>query len=156
MLGQTYDRENCSAARALEIVGERWSLLIVRDALFREASRFTEFQRNLGLATNVLANRLDSFVEAGIMQRHPYSAHENHYEYVLTDKGRELASVVMALTAWGDRWAAPEGPPILYRHADCGGPVDPGLTCTKCGKRVAPETVDAQPGPGTRTVLPRP
>jgi len=65
------------------------------------------------------------------MQRRTYSAHENHYEYVLTDKGHELASVVIALTAWGDRWASPNGPPIIYRHADCGGRVDPRLTCTK-------------------------
>ena len=150
MLGKTYERENCSAARALEHVGERWSLLIIRDALFRGRRQFTEFQRSLGLASNVLATRLDAFVAAGIMERRTYSSHEDHYEYLLTDKGRDLASVVIALTAWGDRWAAPNGPPILYRHTDCGGEVAPSLICSGCGDLVGAEAIDAEAGPGSR------
>lgn len=148
MLGKTYERENCSAARTLEQVGERWSLLIIRDALFRGRRRFVDFQRSLGLATNVLAARLDAFVAAGIMERHPYSSHEYHYEYLPTDKGRDLAPIVIALTAWGDCWAAPWGPPIIYRHNGCGGQVSPAMVCDRCRDAVAVEAIEAQPGPG--------
>lgn len=150
MLGKTYERENCSAARALEHVGERWSLLIIRDALFRGRRQFTEFQRSLGLASNVLATRLDAFVAAGIMDRRTYSSHEDHYEYLLTDKGRDLAPVVIALTAWGDRWAAPHGPPILYRHQNCGSEVADSLVCSGCGRLVDAEAIEAEPGPGSQ------
>jgi DNA-binding HxlR family transcriptional regulator len=150
MLGKTYDRENCSAARALELVGERWSLLIVRDALFRGRTRFADFQRSLGVATNVLATRLDAFVAAGLMERRTYSSHEDHYQYLLTDKGRDLAPVVIALTEWGDRWAAPNGPPIEYRHQGCGGAVTSTLTCARCGQQVPAGAIEATPGPGSR------
>lgn len=151
VLGKTYERENCSAARALELVGERWSLLIIRDALFRARRRFADFQRSLGLASNVLATRLEGFVDAGLMERRTYSSHEDHYEYLLTDKGRDLAPVVIALTAWGDRWAAPNGPPILYRHHGCRGRVDSTLTCDRCGRQLSAGAIEAQPGPGART-----
>jgi len=148
VLGKTYERENCSAARALELVGERWSLLIIRDALFRGRRRFADFQRGLGLASNVLATRLERFVAAGLMERRTYSSHEDHYEYLLTDKGRDLAPIVIALTTWGDRWAAPNGPPIIYRHRGCDGPVNSTPTCDNCGRQVPAEGVEAQPGPG--------
>ncbi len=150
MLGKTYERENCSASRALELVGERWSLLIIRDALFRGRRRFADFQRSLGLASNVLATRLQGLVAAGLMERHTYSSHEDHYEYLLTDKGRDLAQVVVALTTWGDRWAAPNGPPIIYRHHGCGGNVNGTLTCDNCGRQVPAEAIEAQPGRGVR------
>lgn len=151
MLSKTYDRENCSVARALELVGERWSLLIIRDALFRGMTRFAEFQRSLGLATNVLSTRLDGFVEAGLMERRTYSSHEDHYEYLLTAKGADLATVVITLTAWGDRWAAPNGPPIIYRHQDCSGRVNNLLVCSECGQNVGTEKITVQPGPGSRS-----
>jgi DNA-binding HxlR family transcriptional regulator len=122
MLGKTYDSQVCSAARALELVGERWSLLIIRNALFAGATRFGDFL-TLGIATNILKSRLDRFVAAGIMERRSNAASPEHFEYVLTDKGRELAPVIVALTEWGDRWAAPGGPPILYVHTVCGGPI---------------------------------
>ena len=150
MLGKTYEGENCSAARALELVGERWSLLIIRDALFRGRTRFADFQHSLGLATNVLATRLDGFVAAGLMERRTYSTHEDHYEYLLTEKGRDLAPVVIALTEWGDRHAAPNGPPIEYRHRDCGGQVDSALKCSGCTQRVPVDAIEAKPGPGSR------
>lgn len=150
MLGKTYERENCSAARALEQVGERWSLLIIRDALFRGRRQFGEFQRSLGLASNVLATRLDGFVVAGIMERRSYSSHKGHYEYLLTDKGRDLAPVVIALTAWGDRWAAPNGPPIRYRHRDCGGEIAPSLLCSRCHHLAGAEAIEAEPGAGSQ------
>src|SRR6266566_2028632 len=125
---------NCSAARALEVVGERWSLLIMRDALFRGMTRFSDFQRSLGLASNVLAKRLDGFVENGLMEQRVHPEHPDQQEYVPTDKGRDLKPVVLALTAWGDRWAAPNGPPVTFEHEGCGGKVEAHLLCLKCGR----------------------
>ena len=134
VLGRTYEGQNCSAARALEVVGERWSLLIMRDALFRGMTRFSDFQRSLGLASNVLAKRLDGFVENGVMEQRVNPEHAEQQEYVPTEKGRELKPVVLALTAWGDRWAAPNGPPVTFEHEGCGGKVEAHLLCLKCGR----------------------
>ena len=147
VLGNTYDTQVCSAARTLEQVGERWSLLIIRDALFAGATRFNDFLR-LGVATNILKNRLDGFVDVGIMERRSYSRNPDHFEYLLTDKGRELAPVIVALTQWGDRWAAPEGPPILYVHSVCGGPITAQTICANCGQVHDPAEVGVRPGPG--------
>lgn len=127
MLGRTYDTQVCSIARALEQVGERWSLLIVRDSLFGGVTRFGDFQHNLGIATNVLATRLDSFVSAGVMER------RDSADYVLTDKGRALAVALIALTQWGDEWASPIDPPILYQHHDCNSEVRASAVCDTCG-----------------------
>lgn len=147
MLGHTYADEVCSAARALEVVGERWSLLIVRDALFAGVTRFSDFARRLGLARNVLADRLDGFVAAGLMER--TAAGDTAYqEYRLTEKGRDLAPVILALTEWGDRWAAPDGRPIIYRHRGCGGEIRQQLVCDECGLAVDNDSVIAERGPG--------
>lgn len=148
MLGKTYDSEVCSAARTLELVGERWSLLIIRNALFAAATRYSDFQKRLGIATNVLQTRLDGFVDAGIMKRHRYSQNPDLYEYVLTDKGRDLGGVIIALTRWGDRWAAPNGPPVLYSHEACGGDVSQQTVCATCGTVHDAAEVRARPGPG--------
>lgn len=141
MLGRTYDTQVCSIARALELVGERWSLLIIRDALFAHVTRFGDYQHNLGIATNVLAARLDAFVNGGIMRR------EGSADYVLTAKGRALATALIALTEWGDDWAAPGEPPILYRHRSCGQPVTAQVVCDECGVIDAGEA-QVQIGPG--------
>ena len=147
MLGRTYDSEVCSAARTLELVGERWSLLIIRNALFAGATRFTDFLR-LGMATNVLTSRLDGFVATGIMERRAGSRTPGQHEYVLTRKGRELATVIVALTEWGDRWAAPDGPPILYSHSTCGAAVALRAECETCGEVHDIDEVRVRPGPG--------
>lgn len=141
MLGKTYDTQVCSIARSLELVGERWSLLIIRDALFARVTRFGDFQHNLGIATNVLAARLDAFVNSGIMHR------EGSADYVLTTKGQALATALIALTEWGDDWAAPGEPPILYRHGSCGQPVSGRVVCEECGVIDAGEA-KVQIGPG--------
>lgn len=150
MLGKRYDTQVCSIARSLELVGERWSLLIIRDALFARVSRFGDFQHNLGIATNVLASRLDAFVESGIMERADAS------EYLLTAKGRALAVSLMALTEWGDEWASPIDPPILYRHVDCPGAatgdaeasaVHAVAECRTCGP-VPADAIGVRIGPG--------
>ena len=151
MLGKTYDGEVCSIARSLEVVGERWSLIIIRDALFAGSTRYSDFQRTLGIATNVLQDRLDGFVEAGIMRRHRYSDQPELYEYLLTDKGRDLAPALIALTQWGDKWAAPDGPPILYSHTRCDSPIRNELVCATHGPLEDPGEVSARPGPGMPT-----
>ena len=151
MLGKAYDNQVCSIARALEVVGERWNLLIIRDALFAGSTRYSDFQRSLGIATNILKDRLDGFVDAGIMRRHQYSEQPELYEYLLTDKGRDLAPALIALTEWGDRWSAPDGPPILYSHIVCGSGVSHEAVCATCGRVNDPAEVQARPGPGMTT-----
>ena len=145
MLERTYDREVCSAARALEIAGERWSLLILRNAAFAGMTRFTDFQASLGLAPNVLANRLEHFVREGLMTTSPGPA--GHAEYHLTPKGLDFKPVIIALTAWGDRWDAPDGPPIVYEHAPCVGPVGVVLQCDRCGASLVADDVTARKTP---------
>jgi DNA-binding HxlR family transcriptional regulator len=132
MLGRTYENENCSAARALEVVGERWSLLILRDALFRGLTRFSDFERSLGTAPNILAKRLEAFVVAGLLKHRQNEDQNEPYGYAPTEKGLDLKPVIMALTAWGDRWAAPHGPPVTFRHHVCGGRIDLLMHCSKC------------------------
>ena len=145
MLGKTYDAQVCSIARALELVGERWSLLIIRDALFAGSTRYSDFQRSLGIATNILQDRLDGFVDAGLMRRRRYSRQPALHEYLLTKMGRELGPALIALTEWGDRWAAPDAPPIVYRHTVCGSGISQQVVCTKCGRVDDPTEVQAVP-----------
>ncbi|MFI0353330.1 winged helix-turn-helix transcriptional regulator [Actinomadura sp. 9N407] len=148
MLGKTYDSQVCSIARALEVIGERWSLLIVRDALFAGATRYNDFQRRLGIATNILKARLDGLVEAGIMRRHRYSEQPELYEYLLTDKGRALGPVLVTLTEWGDLWATDGEPPILYTHSVCGTGITQRTVCAHCGQVDDPSEIQATIGPG--------
>ena len=122
--------------------------MILREALYRGSTRFADFQRHLGVASNILATRLDGFVAAGLMEMRRYSEHPEQNEYILTDKGRDLQPVVVALTAWGDTWAAPDGPPILYEHTNCGGAVHGQLRCSVCGDVETSAPVVARPGPG--------
>lgn len=148
MLGRQYEGQNCSIARTLEIVGERWTLLIIRDAL-TGSSRYDEFQQNLGIATNVLSNRLDRLVEHGILTRTQYQDRPRRYEYHLTDRGRELSVPILAFMRWGDRHlAGPAGPPRLVRHADCQGPITQRHVCANCGPIEAGLAI--LPGPGLR------
>jgi DNA-binding HxlR family transcriptional regulator len=145
MLGKNYDGQICSIARALELVGERWTLLIVRDAMFAGVTRFNDHQHNLGIATNILKTRLDALIEAGIMQRRTASG--GQHEYVLTEKGRDLKPALIALTHWGDRWATCEAAPILYRHSRCGAQVGVETRCAEHGP-IDPADIEPEPGPG--------
>jgi DNA-binding HxlR family transcriptional regulator len=135
VLGKQYRGQMCSVARALEVIGERWTLLIVRDALLG-TTRFSEFQRSLGIARNVLADRLDRLVREGVLdRRRPGRA--GHPEYVLTDKGRRLEPTIFQLMKWGDDfYVAAAGPPRTAVHKECGGIVDHELECSRCGVRV--------------------
>ena len=144
MLRRDYDEQNCSIARALEIVGERWTLLIVRDALLG-VRRFEDFQRSLGVARNVLADRLNRLVEEGVLERRAYSERPPRHEYRLTEKGRDLWPVVHALVTWGDRYAAPDGPPRRFVHRDCGGTVNERRVCDRCDAELELRDVRAEP-----------
>ena len=146
VLGRAYERENCSAARALEVIGERWSLLILRNAMYAGSRRFNQFQRSLGIATNILQARLEWFIESGLMELR--AAADGVQEYVLTAKGQDLEPVILALSAWGDRYAAPEGPPISYQHEECGGAIRQHLECETCHEAPKPGDIVATPGPG--------
>jgi DNA-binding HxlR family transcriptional regulator len=153
MLGTTYKKQNCSAARALEVVGERWSLLILRDALFRGMTRFSEFERSLGLAPNVLAKRLEGFVASGLLEKSTDDGdHLDHYRP--TERGLAFKPVIVALTAWGDRWAAPHGPPVRFEHEGCGGHVDYRFRCAKCNEAPPLRRVVAVPNRGRKPQRP--
>ncbi|ORB11248.1 winged helix-turn-helix transcriptional regulator [Mycobacterium noviomagense] len=151
MLPRTYEHQVCSIARSLELIGDRWTLLIVRDAL-RGVRRFDDFRARLGVAHNVLSDRLSRLTEAGVLERRLYQQRPDRYEYHLTEQGRDLWPVLMSLLAWGDRYLAPQGPPLLVSHRSCGGRLTPRLTCADCGAHLGPDDVDLRPGPGARDV----
>ncbi|TXK19682.1 helix-turn-helix domain-containing protein [Homoserinibacter sp. GY 40078] len=147
MLGRAYETQVCSISRTLEVFGERWTFLIMRNALFADSTRFVEFQRSLGIATNVLAVRLEHLVESGVMERVTADGEESP-RYRLTDRGRDLAPALIALTEWGDRWAAPSGEPVRYLHHAGEHPVRMRLVCEICGVLDDADRVEALPGPG--------
>jgi DNA-binding HxlR family transcriptional regulator len=155
MLGNSYTGQVCSAARALEVVGERWTILIVRDA-FLGVRRFDEFQRSLGIARNVLQGRLESLAENGILERVRYQERPERFEYRLTEKGLDLWPVVVSLLAWGDRHMAPDGPPVVLEHRDCGGRVNDRRICDSCGALLGPRDVKARRGPALTDSGPAP
>jgi len=147
MLNRDYEGQNCSIARALEVVGERWTLLIIRD-IFRRVRRFDDLQRNLGIARNVLANRLDRLVEQGILEKRPYQERPPRYEYFLTEKGIDLWPVLASLIKWGDKHEPGEhGPPAVLRHKDCDGEISDHFTCERCGDQVWARDVYVEPTP---------
>jgi DNA-binding HxlR family transcriptional regulator len=140
----------CSVARALSIVGDRWSLLVLRDA-FLGIRRFDAFQRNLGTTRHRLADRLKKLVAHGILERVRYQQHPPRFEYRLTEKGKDIYPVVVSLTRWGDRWMAGKaGAPIELVHKSCGRCTMPTLTCPECGEAVSARDMIARPGPALR------
>ena len=147
VLPRTYDHQVCSIARTLELVGDRWTMLVIREA-FIGTRRFDDYQQNLGCARNVLSDRLNRLVETGILRKELYQEHPPRYEYRLTRRGVELWPATMALMKWGDRHLAPAGPPVLILHNDCGGEMDERLHCGRCGAPLGPRDVHAAPGPG--------
>jgi DNA-binding HxlR family transcriptional regulator len=139
---------NCSVAQTLEVVGEWWSLLIVRDALLG-LSRFDDFQRHLGISRNVLNDRLARLVEQGVLEKVPYQDHPPRYDYRLTEKGRDLWEIVDAMRRWGARWEAPEaGPPTELIHRTCGHTTTVEPRCSECGARLEQVDLKLVPGPG--------
>jgi DNA-binding HxlR family transcriptional regulator len=148
MLRSDYPGQVCSIAKALEVIGERWSLLIVRDVM-NGHRRFDQLQRSLGIARNVLSARLARLVEEDILERRAYQRNPERYEYFLTEKGLDLWPALIALLAWGDRHSpTPEGPPMLIVHKACGGPVNDRGICDACGEVLHARDARALPGPG--------
>jgi DNA-binding HxlR family transcriptional regulator len=148
MLRNDYDDQVCSIAGALAVVGERWSLLIVRD-VFLGLRRFDELQSHLGIARNVLQTRLTRLVDEGVLERRLYQERPPRHEYRLTEKGIDLWPTIVSLMQWGDAHAAPaSGPAVVLSHRGCGGAVDEHRTCAACGARLTPRDVLAAAGPG--------
>ena len=137
----------CSIARSLAVAGEPWSPLVLRD-VWVGIKRFDDIQRDLGISRKVLAERLKHLVEAGMLERHAYSERPVRHEYALTGKGLEFVDVLMAMAAWGDRWAAGDaGPPVLRRHRACGQITQVEMHCAACGEILSAADVDVEPGP---------
>ena len=140
----------CSIARTLDVIGEPWSPLILRD-VWVGISRFEQIQADLGISRKVLTERLNHLVAQGIVERRPYDRRPR-YEYVLTEKGTELVDMLMVMTRWGDKWLAGEaGPPLLYRHRGGGEISEAGLTGTHGGRPMHARDIDVLPGPGAAT-----
>jgi DNA-binding HxlR family transcriptional regulator len=137
----------CSVAQCLEVIGDWWTMLIVRDAFFG-VRRFEQLHERLGISRNILNQRLTWLVDQGVLEKVPYSEHPPRYEYRLTAKGRDLWPVLNAMQQWGDKHAAPDGPPVKLVHTTCGKVTKAVLTCARCGEPLTVHTVRAIPGPG--------
>ena len=149
MLQREYPEQVCSIARALEVIGERWTLLIVRDAVIDGMTRFEEFQDSLGIASNVLTNRLKLLCDEDVLERVPDETRPGRPKYVVTEKGQQLAPLLFAMMKWGDRhYPTANGPPRLTLHAGCGGSIGADWHCDRCGKQAGPGELDLRLGPG--------
>ena len=142
----------CSIQQTLDLIGDRWTLLILRD-VFRGVRRFSRIQADLGIARNLLTDRLGRLVDGGILEKVPYQQRPLRHEYRLTPRGRDLSPALVALMQWGDRWTADGAPPTLLVHDACGTPLEQVLTCPACATAVGPAHIRSRPGPGhpTRT-----
>ncbi|MGH8977749.1 MAG: winged helix-turn-helix transcriptional regulator [Acidimicrobiia bacterium] len=145
----SFEDMNCSVAQCLEVVGEWWSLLIVRDA-FLGVRRFDDFQARLGISRNILNQRLTTLVDHRVLERVPYQDNPPRFDYRLTEKGRDLWHVLTAMRQWGDRWAAPDGAPVRMRHNGCGRVVKAVAVCSHCGEPLDLRSVKIEPGPASR------
>jgi DNA-binding HxlR family transcriptional regulator len=144
-----FPRDACSVASTLEIIGERWTMHVLREA-FLGVRRFEEFHRNIGVARNILSDRLTTLVAEGILRRESYSEHPPRSEYRLTRKGVDLYGILVELMKWGNRWSPnPDGPAVVLRHRECGAVIEPVLACPDCGLPVQPWDLEALPGPAT-------
>ncbi|HKF83580.1 MAG TPA: helix-turn-helix domain-containing protein [Solirubrobacterales bacterium] len=150
MLHRDYPALDCSVAKALEVIGERWSLLIVRSVMHGNR-RFGEMQESLGIARNVLSARLQRLVDEEILERRAYQESPRRYEYFLTQKGLDLWPALIALLNWGDRYSpSGEGPRRLIVHKGCGGTVSERGICESCGKLLSARDAKQVPGPGAQ------
>ena len=148
MLGKDYEGQHCSVARSLELIGERWTLLVIRE-VFYGRRRFSEMQKTLGVARNVLTNRLQRLVDEGILERRPYSEKPERYEYFLTEKGLDLWPTLVALMFWGDKHMPLKGgpPARLVHKGECGGEVNDRRICERCGKELEVREARAEIAP---------
>jgi DNA-binding HxlR family transcriptional regulator len=151
-----YSTENCSIKRALDVIGEKWTLLVLREA-FYGARRFEQFHRRIGCARNLLSERLTTLTEAEVLRRVPYQepGQRERHEYRLTEKGRDLMPAIVALMQWGDRWeAGPHGPPVQIIHRACGHPIELILRCPHDHSALTARDTEPRPGPGARPARP--
>src|SRR3990172_2557438 len=146
MRRKSFGNTQCPVARSLERVGEWWSILILRDA-FHGLTRFDEFQRSLGIATNMLARRLQSLVEGGLLERRRYQERPPRDEYLLTDRGRDFHQVLVALLAWGNKHLAPEGASVVIVDSQTGAVADPVLVDGVSGRRLSDPAFRTAAGP---------
>jgi DNA-binding HxlR family transcriptional regulator len=147
MRRKSFEAMNCSVAQTLEVIGEWWTMLIIRDC-FMGVTRFDEFRQRLGIAGNILTDRLEHLVDRGVLVRVPYQSNPVRHDYRLTEKGKELWLVLMAMRQWGDRWEAPEGAPVLIEHTSCRHQMIVLATCSACGEPIDTRSARAIPGPG--------
>lgn len=138
--------DECTVARALEIIGDRWSVLVLRDA-FYGIRRFGDFVADLGIARNVLTDRLGRLVDAGVLEKRLYEEHPPRHEYRLTEKGHELLPVLLALWRWGDRWCAGDEPPVVLTHRTCGEPTHAEVVCSACREPLHRSELQVDPVP---------
>lgn len=140
----------CSIARSLSVVGDRWTILILRNAFMR-TRRFDDFQAQIGITRHLLASRLSKLVKMGVMEKQPYQERPVRYEYRLTDQGRELYPVLQSLIAWGDKWLdAGKGAPLEFVHMECGKRYTPVMVCSECREPIDPREVMPRTGPGLK------
>jgi DNA-binding HxlR family transcriptional regulator len=140
--------EPCSVARSVAVIGDRWTLMLLRDC-FLGIRRFEDFERRLGISRSIVAERLKRLVEEGVLRREAYQDRPRRYEYRLTDKGLALHPVLMAIVHWGDEhYAGEAGPPLIHRHKACGHDFAPVMTCSECGEALAAREVEVRPGAG--------
>ncbi len=143
-----FEEQNCSIADALAVIGERWTLLVLREVLLGRR-RFQEIKRQTGIAPNILSDRLSTLVAHGVLRRRLYSRQPESYEYLPTVKALDVVPVLIALTQWGDRHAAgPAGPPRVYVHTTCGHDAQPRLVCGHCEATLRATELRMRPGPG--------
>ena len=140
-------RDGCSIQGTLDVIGDRWTLLILRD-IFRGVRRFSQLEDNLGIAKNLLASRLSKLVAADIVTKIPYQDKPIRHEYFLTQKGRDLSPSLVALMRWGDRWCNDRTPPTLLVHSECGTPLNQITQCPTCDESLDPDEIRSRPGPG--------
>ena len=142
--------ERCSVARTVAVLGDRWTLLILRECFLR-TRRFEGFQSALGITRHLLAERLKKLVRMGILRRIPYQESPKRHEYILTQKGLDLYPIMMAIVHWGDTHMVDErGRPLLHEHRNCGKLFDPVMVCSECGEPLSAKEVTTRPGPGAR------
>lgn len=145
------EQQACSVARTLSVIGDRWTLLILRDC-FLKVRRFEHFQDRLGIGRPILADRLQKLVDSFVLTKVAYQERPMRYEYRLTQKGLDLYPVVISIVHWGDmHMAGKKGRPVLHRHKDCGHLFDPVLVCSECDEPLDPRHVHVEIGPGARS-----
>lgn len=138
---------DCSIEATVAIVGDRWTLLVLRD-IFRGLHRFVDLQQDLGIARNLLADRLAKLVDAGVLDKIPYQQRPLRHEYRLSAKGADLSPALIALMAWGDKWYANGQPPTVLVHEQCGTQLEQTVHCPRCDEPVQPGRIRSRPGPG--------